>query len=83
MRLGGGRMGKGRRKVFVVCQRSAQRTRRVRLQKNCSISSYYRELRRIIQPRDIDCDCLHRYLPSGQIRAITRTYCSDISSYLN
>ena len=31
---------------------------------------YYNELRRISQSRDIDCDCSHGYVPSGQIRAI-------------
>ena len=39
--------------------------RRVSSQENHAISSYYKELRRISQPRKIDCDYLHKLFDSN------------------
>lgn len=71
MRFGGGRMGERRSRGFVVCQRNAQHTRRVRSQKDHSILSYCKELRKIPQRRGIDCDCSHKYISSSQVRQLT------------
>ena len=39
--------------------------KRVRFQKNHSISIYYNELRRMFQPHEIGCDCPHKLFDSN------------------
>ena len=78
MRLGGGRMGERRSREFVAWQGNVPRC--VGLEKNRNISIYYVEYSDLAILIMIDCDCLYRYVPSGQIRAITRTNCSGTSS---
>ena len=47
------------------CRKNISRC--VRPRRNHAIPSYCKELRRPPRPRGIDCDCPHKYLPSGQI----------------
>ena len=65
--------GRARKEVSLVFRQHSDLrcgARLVRYQKNRAISIYYNKLHRILHPRNIGCDCLHRYVPSGQIRAI-------------